>query len=89
VVEDDYRTNGNGTSAFPQTSKQCKIEQNEKGEKLYKDNEGSSLGETWSHPLDVVKAGMKLIQYLGVGGMGTRGFGRMRLVTDWKVEGGR
>ncbi len=86
VVEDDYRTNGNGASAFPQTGKQCKIEQNEKGEKLYKDNEGPSLGERWNQPLDVVKAGMKLIQYLGVGGMGTRGFGRMRLVTDWKVK---
>ncbi len=89
VVEDDYRTNGDGTSAFRQTSKQCKIEQNEKGEKVYKENEGPSLGETWNRPLDVVKAGMKLIQYLGVGGMGTRGFGRMRLVTDWKVGGGR
>ncbi len=89
VVEDDYRTNGDGTSAFRRTSKQCKVEQNEKGEKLYKDNEGPSLGETWNQPLDVVKAGMKLIEYLGVGGMGTRGFGRMRLVTDWKVEGGR
>lgn len=88
VVEDDYRTNGNGTSAFPQTSKQCKIEQNEKGEKVYKDNKGSSLGETWNRPLDVVKAGMKLIEYLGVGGMGTRGFGRMRLIGEWEASKG-
>ncbi len=88
VVEDDYRTNDNGNSAFPQTSQQCKIEQNGKGEKLYKDNEGPSLGETWNHPLDVVKAGMKLIEYLGVGGMGTRGFGRMRLVANWEASNG-
>jgi CRISPR-associated protein Cmr4 len=88
VVEDDYRTNGDGTSAFHQTSKQCKIEQNEKGEKVYKENEGEPLGETWNRPLDVVKAGMKLIEYLGVGGMGTRGFGRMRLVGEWEASKG-
>jgi len=34
-------------------------------------------------PLDVVHAGLKLMEYLGVGGMGTRGFGRVRLMSDW------
>jgi CRISPR-associated protein Cmr4 len=46
------------------------------------ENSGDSLGETWSQPLDVLKAGLKMIEYLGVGGMGTRGFGRMRLLAE-------
>jgi CRISPR-associated protein Cmr4 len=32
------------------------------------------------HPLDVVRAGLELAEYLGIGGMGTRGFGRIRIV---------
>ncbi len=83
VVEDDYRTNGDGTSKFPPTDKQCKRENGN-----YMDNAGEPLGETWSHPIDVVRAGMRLIEYLGVGGMGTRGFGRMRYVADWEVSNG-
>lgn len=31
-------------------------------------------------PLDVVTAGLKLAEMLGIGGMGTRGFGRVRLL---------
>ena len=34
----------------------------------------------WKRPLDVVHAGLELVEHLGVGGMGTRGFGRMRVV---------
>jgi CRISPR-associated protein Cmr4 len=37
-------------------------------------------------PLDVVKAGLTLAEYLGVGGMGTRGFGRIKLMHDWEVS---
>lgn len=87
VIEDDYRLNEDGVSQFPKTQKQCKIEK-VGDKKLYKDNEGEPLGETWSRPLDVVKAGMGLIEYLGVGGMGTRGFGRMRLVANWEATNG-
>lgn len=87
VVEDDYRFNRDNMSLFPLTQNQCKIEKIEGG-KRYIDNGGEPLGETWSHPLDVVRTGMKLIEYLGVGGMGTRGFGRMRLVVDWDVDNG-
>lgn len=76
VIEDDYKRNNEGTSQFPQTDKQYK-----EG-----DNMGESLGETWKRPLDVVVAGMKLIEYLGVGGMGTRGFGRMRCVANWEID---
>jgi len=31
-------------------------------------------------PLDVVRAGLELAEYLGIGGMGTRGFGRIQIV---------
>ncbi len=94
VIEDDYRLKADdGTSQFPVTDKQCKVDRvrNEKGDiekTSYSDNQGDPLGETWSSPLDVVRAGMKLIAYLGVGGMGTRGFGRVHLVADWKVKDG-
>lgn len=86
VIEDDYKSNGNGTTQFPHTDKQCKIERNEKGERSYKDNEGEPLDKSWNRPLDVVSAGMHLIKYLGIGGMGTRGFGRMSLVAAWEVK---
>lgn len=36
--------------------------------------------ERWKTPLDVVKAGLGMIEYLSVGGMGTRGFGRLKLI---------
>ena len=36
--------------------------------------------QKWSGPLDVVNAGLSMIEWLGVGGMGTRGFGRMAIV---------
>ena len=70
IIEDDY------LKAFPKTDKQFK-----NGE----ENKGDPLGEQWSKPLDVVRAGLKLIEYLGVGGMGTRGFGRMKLIGDWEL----
>jgi len=34
----------------------------------------------WNTPLDVVRAGLRMIEWLGVGGMGTRGFGRLAVV---------
>lgn len=67
VVENNYRKD------FPATNKQFKIEE----------NNGEPLGETWNNPMDVVKSGFKLIEYLGVGGMGTRGFGRMKIIVDY------
>jgi len=41
-----------------------------------------------ARPLDVVRAGLQLAEHLGVGGMGTRGFGRIKVVADWEVERG-
>lgn len=68
VVENNYRKD------FPATNKQFKIEE----------NNGEPLGETWNTPMHVVKSGFKLIEYLGVGGMGTRGFGRMKIIVDYE-----
>jgi len=36
----------------------------------------------WESPLDVVCAGLRMIEWLGVGGMGTRGFGRLAIVGE-------
>lgn len=36
----------------------------------------------WNSPLEVVRAGLKMMEYLSVGGMGTRGFGRIQLVGE-------
>jgi len=37
-------------------------------------------------PIDVAIQGLKLAELLGVGGMGTRGFGRIKIAHDWRVE---
>ncbi len=83
VVEDDYRPGNDNKRVFPVIRKYGS--KSDGGEK--EDNAGDDLDEEWTQPLDVVRSGMKLIEYLGVGGMGTRGFGRMRHVADWKVNG--
>lgn len=46
----------------------------------------SDGGVTAAKPLDVALAGLRLAEWLGVGGMGTRGFGRIRLARDWTVK---
>ncbi len=66
VVLDDYRDGNNGR-LFPK-------EKSEKGNPL--------PGGKWEGPLDVVRAGLRMIEWLGVGGMGTRGFGRMAIVGE-------
>lgn len=83
VVEDDYAIN-NGSYPFP-VDKQYNSTTNEEnaGAKLF-DKDGKEV--IWKQPLHVVSAGMQLIEYLGVGGMGTRGFGRMRLIDEWVVK---
>lgn len=79
VVEDNY-ISLNGTP-FTSIGNQCKKEGD-----TYQENAGPSMGHTWTRPLDVVRAGLTLTEYLGVGGMGTRGFGRMRTIADWQVS---
>lgn len=76
IIVDDYLINDKQSRIFPV----------ERKFKDGKDNSGDSLEETWNRPLDVVRTGLKLIEYLGVGGMGTRGFGRMEIVSDWEVK---
>ncbi len=47
-------------------------------------------GDSWNNSLDVVKSGFRMIEWLGVGGMGTRGFGRMAIVgKPWKETFGK
>jgi len=66
VVLDDYRQSGYAKDGIPnnQTSK------------------GNHLpgGAVWNSAIDVLHSGLKMIEWLGVGGMGTRGFGRMALL---------
>jgi CRISPR-associated protein Cmr4 len=82
VIEDDYRKKNSANYPFPVTQQY----NSENG----KDRDGKVLpkGEQWDRPIDVVKAGMRLIEYLGIGGMGTRGFGRMRLVAPREAGNG-
>jgi CRISPR-associated protein Cmr4 len=64
VVLDDYNK-GAGNRPFPKAET----------------GKGNSLpGGKWEGPLDVVAAGLRMIEYLSVGGMGTRGFGRMKII---------
>jgi len=50
----------------------------------YLQENGKVLG--WYSPFDVVVAGFEPVSLLGVGGMGTRGFGRIRVLSNWGVE---
>jgi len=73
VVLDDYR-DGLENRPFPAA----------------KTKDGDDLpGGSWNDSLEVVKAGLRLAEWLGVGGMGTRGFGRIAIVgeptkEEWK-----
>ncbi|RJX27663.1 MAG: type III-B CRISPR module RAMP protein Cmr4 [Dethiobacter sp.] len=71
VIEDDF------VGCFPKTERQFSGVQ---------ENSGDSLAEAWERPLHVVRAGLRLMEYLGVGGMGTRGFGRLKVMFDWEVQ---
>ncbi|RAM58964.1 CRISPR-associated protein Cmr4 [Mesotoga sp. SC_3PWM13N19] len=46
-----------------------------------KNCKGNDRVKDWKSPMDVVKAGFKVIEYLGIGGMTTRGFGRMKIIS--------
>ncbi len=66
VVLDDYR-DGDRNRPFPKS----KTEKN-----------NPLPGNEWRGPLDVVRTGLQMIEWLGVGGMGTRGFGRIAIVGE-------
>ena len=73
VVVDDYRKEG-----FPNTSKKY-------DEKNEKDNAGDDLGVTWDTSSAVIESGMDWAEHLGIGGMGTRGFGRIRKIRVFSI----
>lgn len=74
VVEDDYRT---GDKPWPVSRKFRQSDHSE-----------DPWPSTWNRPLDVVRTGLQVAQYLGVGGMSTRGFGRICVLADWEVTDG-
>ena len=104
VVQDDYRKGPRPWSNDRPITRQA-VKQNgtwqensPAGRPIYPDpqnveqpakEDGREKG--WRRPLDVVRAGLELAELLGLGGMGTRGFGRVRLIADWglQVGGGR
>ncbi|TYC00856.1 MAG: type III-B CRISPR module RAMP protein Cmr4 [Kosmotoga sp.] len=43
--------------------------------------EGNDRAKDWNSPMDVVRTGFKVIEFLGIGGMTTRGFGRMKIIS--------
>lgn len=73
VLENDFREN-EGTK--PWTVTKMAMRENDR----WLDNEGNAFPENviWKSPLDVVKKGLDILEYLGVGGMTTRGFGRVK-----------
>jgi CRISPR-associated protein Cmr4 len=75
IVEDNYNPEAN----FTETTRQFSNNQ---------ENNGELLKKPWKRPLDVVRSGLELVEYLGIGGMGTRGFGRMKILPDGSVNNG-
>lgn len=69
VIEDDFHKNSDNPDIFPSWPISQTFRKN-----YFSNN------ETWNQPLHVVTAGLKLAEMLGIGGMGTRGFGRVRLL---------
>ena len=66
VVEDDFSKHSDKHPAWPVS-------------KTVKENDFPN-GEMWQRPLDLISSGLKLAELLGIGGMGTRGFGRVRML---------
>jgi CRISPR-associated protein Cmr4 len=83
VVLDDYRCQ------LDKVSGECKWplgEITETGKKRTNGQPNLLPGGTWKGPLDVVRTGLRMIEWLGVGGMGTRGFGRMAIVGEPLIQ---
>lgn len=71
VVIDDYR------GAFKSITRQY--------DGKNEDDKGVELGTAWNSVEDVITAGLDLAGHLGIGGMGTRGFGRIRKIHHWST----
>lgn len=67
VVLDDYRNDPDGIFDPPITETRLS---------------NPLPGAGWDGPLAVFESGLRLVEWLGVGGMGTRGFGRLAIVGD-------
>ncbi|NJM66635.1 MAG: type III-B CRISPR module RAMP protein Cmr4 [Acaryochloris sp. RU_4_1] len=76
VVLDDY---GAGETEDDKKKENGKRKRPFPKDKTYKEIDDIP-GGAWECPLCVVKAGFRMIEWLGVGGMGTRGFGRMAMI---------
>jgi len=74
VVLDDYRE-GQQDGLFPVSKT-----------KGNNDERDDLPGGPWKNALDVVRAGLRMAEWLGVGGMGTRGFGRITIVSEMDEE---
>ena len=93
VVVDDYRdktpwqNDGVIWKAF-KDEQGTWCDNDQRGGPLYPDPDDPQQpqqGKGWQSPIDVVKAGIEWAEHLGIGGMGTRGFGRIRKVAEVKL----
>jgi len=50
------------------------------------ENFNRALELSWEKPLDIIEFGLEWAEHLGIGGMGTRGFGRIRELACLRVE---
>lgn len=90
LVVDDYR-DGNLWKNKGIVSKAYK-EEKENSEIIWHDNDNMggllypNSNKSWEEPSHVITAGLEWAEHLGIGGMGTRGFGRIRLMARKKLE---
>ena len=92
VVVDDYRdgklwqNNGVVWKAYNDKTKPKEpwIDNDQRAGPLYPDHKNNQKG--WCTPADIVTAGLEWTEHLGVGGMSTRGFGRIRMVDCHEVK---
>lgn len=54
-------------------------------ESMKKDEQNEKMSK-WESPMDVVRTGFKVIEFRGIGGMTTRGFGRMKIIFEEKGD---
>ena len=99
VIVDDFRdktpwkNDGIVWKAFKEENGEIKWHDNDKrGGPLYPDpnnpeepQKEGNRPKGWYSPIDVVNSGLQWTEHLGIGGMGTRGFGRINVMTCWTL----
>jgi CRISPR-associated protein Cmr4 len=96
LVQDDYRTGNKPWSDDARVVRTYENGEENTGRPLYADpadanNPASENGQLrgWQEPWQVVQSGLERASALGVGGMGTRGFGRFTIIgSRWEVTNG-